>query len=162
MLVILDILAQHPNVVMDDSVEKNERNRGWQAYKAQLAQMGWKLEKIVKTTLLSLVLFLTVLCQYLTVCVLEKNNHVTDGKWRLAFNLLYYMMSMYPLPMNHNKKGYRFPGRKMSAGAFQKLLVRISLQGIDVTKPIDLKEHWEKHGTNRVRGEKVSDWIEIF
>jgi hypothetical protein len=37
----------------------------------------------------------------------------------------------------------------LSAGAFQKLLERLSLQGIDVTKPIDLKEHWEKHGTNR-------------
>jgi hypothetical protein len=128
---------------------RDERNHGWQAYKAQLAQMGWKLEKIVKTTLLSLVLFITLLCQYLTVRVLGKINHVTDGKWRLAVSLLYYMMSMYPLPMNPNKKGYRFPGRKMSAGAFQKLLVRISLQGIDVTKPIDLKEHWAKHGTNR-------------
>ncbi|GLJ14164.1 hypothetical protein SUGI_0227300 [Cryptomeria japonica] len=59
------------------------------------------------------------------------------------------MMSMYPLPMNPNKKGYRFPGRKMSAGAFQKLLLRLSSQGIDVTKPVDLKDHWAKHGTNR-------------
>lgn len=70
-----------------------------------------------------------------------------NGGWQSACCTT--MMSMYPLPMNPNKKGYRFPGRKMSAGAFQKLLVRLSLQGIDVVNPIDLKEHWAKHGTNR-------------
>jgi hypothetical protein len=116
-------------------------------------QMGWKLvqrEKIVKTTLLGLVLFITLLCQYLVVRILGKINtlQMENGGWQSACCTT--MMSMYPLPMNPNKKGYWFPGRKMSAGAFQKLLVRLSLQCIDVTKPIDLKEHWAKHGINRL------------
>ena len=84
-------------------------------------QMGWKLvqrEKIVKTTLLGLVLFITLLCQYLVVRILGKINtlQMGNGGWQSACCTT--MMSMYPLPMNPNKKGYRFPGRKMSAGAF--------------------------------------------
>ncbi|GLJ11713.1 hypothetical protein SUGI_0175190 [Cryptomeria japonica] len=57
--------------------------------------------------------------------------------------------SMYPLPMNPKKKGARVPGRKMSGGAFRKLLRRLSSEGHILSQPIDLKNHWARHGTNR-------------
>ncbi|KAL4569019.1 hypothetical protein LXL04_024646 [Taraxacum kok-saghyz] len=58
-------------------------------------------------------------------------------------------MSMYPLPQVSNKKYSRIGGRKMSGGAFSKLLTRLSEEGYDFSTPLDLKEHWAKHGTNR-------------
>ncbi|KAL7608811.1 barley B recombinant-like protein D [Lactuca sativa] len=58
-------------------------------------------------------------------------------------------MSMYPLPQVSNKKYSRVGGRKMSGGAFSKLLTRLSSEGYDLSTPLDLKEHWAKHGTNR-------------
>jgi hypothetical protein len=78
-------------------------------------QMGWKLvqrEKIVKTTLLSLALFITLLCQYLTVHVLGKKTmlQMGNGGWQSACCTT--MVSMYPLAMNPNKKGYRFQVEK--------------------------------------------------
>ncbi|KAH7285136.1 hypothetical protein KP509_33G015100 [Ceratopteris richardii] len=57
--------------------------------------------------------------------------------------------SEYPLPMNTAKRGSRIAGRKMSGGAFKKLLEKLAGQGVDITQPIDLKDHWAKHGTNR-------------
>ena len=51
--------------------------------------------------------------------------------------------------MNQAKLGSRLAGRKMSGGAFKKLLDRLGAIGIDITKPVDLKNHWAKHGTNR-------------
>jgi hypothetical protein len=59
------------------------------------------------------------------------------------------MISMYPLPMNPTKRGSRFAGRKMSAGAFEKLLKALGSKGININHPVDLKDHWAKHGTNR-------------
>ena len=59
------------------------------------------------------------------------------------------VVSTYPLPMSETKRGARVPGRKMSGGAFKKILERLSADGVDVTLPIDLKDHWAKHGTNR-------------
>ncbi|BFI23145.1 protein MpBPC2 [Marchantia polymorpha subsp. ruderalis] len=59
------------------------------------------------------------------------------------------MISMYPLPMNPTKRGSRLAGRKMSAGAFEKLLEKLALEGVNVNYPVDLKDHWAKHGTNR-------------
>eukprot|EP01018_Ginkgo_biloba_P019989 Gb_16500 [translate_table: standard] len=58
-------------------------------------------------------------------------------------------ISMYPLPMNPNKQGSRVGGRKMSGSAFGKLLGRLVAEGHDLACPIDLKNHWAKHGTNR-------------
>lgn len=58
-------------------------------------------------------------------------------------------ISVYPLPMNPTKRGSRVPGRKMSGGAFRKLLERVAGNGTDITVPVDLKNHWAKHGTNR-------------
>ncbi|KAJ7297995.1 hypothetical protein O6H91_18G009300 [Diphasiastrum complanatum] len=59
------------------------------------------------------------------------------------------LISVHPLPMNPKKRGSRVAGRKMSAGAFHKLLERMVLEGWDASCPIDLKDHWAKHGTNR-------------
>lgn len=59
------------------------------------------------------------------------------------------MISMYPLPMNPTKRGSRLAGRKMSAGAFEKLLEKLASEGVNVNHPVDLKDHWAKHGTNR-------------
>ncbi|KAJ1257798.1 hypothetical protein BS78_10G023600 [Paspalum vaginatum] len=58
-------------------------------------------------------------------------------------------MSMYPLPVMPNRRHARMGGRKMSGGAFTKLLSRLAAEGHDLSTPVDLKDHWAKHGTNR-------------
>lgn len=58
-------------------------------------------------------------------------------------------LSMYPLPAVPNKRHARVGGRKMSGSAFSKLLSRLAAEGHDLSNPVDLKEHWAKHGTNR-------------
>jgi hypothetical protein len=58
-------------------------------------------------------------------------------------------MSMYPLPAVPNKRHARVGGRKMSGSAFSKLLSRLAAEGHDLSNPVDLKDHWAKHGTNR-------------
>eukprot|EP01018_Ginkgo_biloba_P003477 Gb_25275 [translate_table: standard] len=70
-----------------------------------------------------------------------------NGGWQSACCTTY--ISMYPLPMNPKKRGARVPGRKMSGGAFRKLLMRLTAEGHDLSYPIDLKTHWARHGTNR-------------
>ncbi|GAV69977.1 GAGA_bind domain-containing protein [Cephalotus follicularis] len=58
-------------------------------------------------------------------------------------------VSMYPLPAVPNKRHARVGGRKMSGSAFNKLLSRLAAEGHDLSNPVDLKDHWAKHGTNR-------------
>lgn len=58
-------------------------------------------------------------------------------------------LSMYPLPMSTKRRGSRIAGRKMSIGAFKKVLEKLSSEGYNFTSPIDLKSHWAKHGTNK-------------
>lgn len=70
-----------------------------------------------------------------------------NGGWQSACCTT--TMSMYPLPQVSNKRYSRVGGRKMSGGAFTKLLARLASEGYDLSTPLDLKEHWAKHGTNR-------------
>lgn len=58
-------------------------------------------------------------------------------------------ISEYPLPMSTTRPGSRLAGRKMSNGAYDKLLQRLAAEAYDLTRPIDLKDHWAKHGTNK-------------
>lgn len=58
-------------------------------------------------------------------------------------------ISMYPLPLSDKRRGARIAGRKMSLGAFRKVLERIAGEGIDLSQPIDLRNFWAKHGTNK-------------
>lgn len=58
-------------------------------------------------------------------------------------------MSRYPLPLSDKRRGARIAGRKMSLGAFRKVLERIAGEGIDLSQPIDLRNFWAKHGTNK-------------
>ncbi|KAK1435882.1 hypothetical protein QVD17_01654 [Tagetes erecta] len=58
-------------------------------------------------------------------------------------------MSVYPLPSLPNKRHARVGGRKMSGSVFHKLISRLAAEGHDLSNPVDLKEHWAKHGTNR-------------
>lgn len=58
-------------------------------------------------------------------------------------------LSMYPLPSLPNKRHARVGGRKMSGSVFNKLISRLAADGHDLSNPVDLKEHWAKHGTNR-------------
>ncbi|XP_027183349.1 protein BASIC PENTACYSTEINE7-like [Coffea eugenioides] len=58
-------------------------------------------------------------------------------------------LCQYPLPMSPSRPGARVPGRKMSHGAYTKLLCRFATEGRDLSQPIDLKNHWAKHGTNK-------------
>jgi hypothetical protein len=58
-------------------------------------------------------------------------------------------VSIYPLPMSIKRRGARIAGRKMSQGAFKKVLEKLAAQGYNFANPIDLKTHWARHGTNK-------------
>lgn len=58
-------------------------------------------------------------------------------------------LSEYPLPLNPSKPGSRKPGRKMTNGAYNKLLCTLATEGRDLSNPVDLKDHWAKHGSNK-------------
>lgn len=58
-------------------------------------------------------------------------------------------ISMYPLPMSTKRRGARIAGRKMSQGAFKKVLEKLASEGYNFANPIDLKTYWAKHGTNK-------------
>lgn len=58
-------------------------------------------------------------------------------------------ISVYPLPQMPNKRHSRMGGRKMSGTVFTRLLSRLAAQGHDLSVPVDLKNYWAKHGTNR-------------
>ena len=58
-------------------------------------------------------------------------------------------ISMYPLPMSTKRRGARISGRKMSQGAFKKVLEKLASDGFNFGNPIDLKSHWARHGTNK-------------
>ncbi|CAI9769834.1 unnamed protein product [Fraxinus pennsylvanica] len=58
-------------------------------------------------------------------------------------------LSVYPLPQMPNKRHARMGGRKMSSGVFSRLLTRLAAEGQDLSVPLDLKDYWAKHGTNR-------------
>ncbi|XP_020084422.1 protein BASIC PENTACYSTEINE7-like [Ananas comosus] len=58
-------------------------------------------------------------------------------------------ISEYPLPMSPSRPGSRLAGRKMSVGAYEKLLQRLAAEGHDLSYAVDLKDHWARHGTNK-------------
>ncbi|OIW03373.1 hypothetical protein TanjilG_31820 [Lupinus angustifolius] len=58
-------------------------------------------------------------------------------------------ISIYPLPMSTKRRGARIAGRKMSIGAFKKVLEKLAAEGYNFSNPIDLKNYWAKHGTNK-------------
>lgn len=58
-------------------------------------------------------------------------------------------ISEYPLPMSTSRPGARLAGRKMSIGAYGKLLQRLANEGHDLSYAVDLKDHWARHGTNK-------------
>ncbi|KAL4353507.1 hypothetical protein GQ457_06G000440 [Hibiscus cannabinus] len=58
-------------------------------------------------------------------------------------------VSMYPLPMSTKRRGARIAGRKMSQGAFKKVLKKLAAENYNFSNPIDLRSHWARHGTNK-------------
>ncbi|XP_073056371.1 protein BASIC PENTACYSTEINE1-like [Primulina eburnea] len=58
-------------------------------------------------------------------------------------------ISTYPLPMSTKRRGARIAGRKMSQGAFKKVLEKLATEGYNFANPIDLRSYWAKHGTNK-------------
>ncbi|KAF1876389.1 hypothetical protein Lal_00029737 [Lupinus albus] len=58
-------------------------------------------------------------------------------------------VSIYPLPMSVKRRGARIAGRKMSQGAFKKVLEKLEAEGYNFANPIDLRTHWARHGTNK-------------
>ncbi|KAJ1398035.1 GAGA-binding transcriptional activator [Sesbania bispinosa] len=70
-----------------------------------------------------------------------------NGGWQSACCTT--TLSVYPLPAVPNKRHARIGGRKMSGSAFSKLLSRLAAEGHDLSNPVDLKDNWAKHGTNR-------------
>ncbi|CAL5204940.1 unnamed protein product [Lathyrus oleraceus] len=70
-----------------------------------------------------------------------------NGGWQSACCTT--TLSVYPLPAVPNKRHTRVGSRKMSGSAFNKLLSRLAAEGHDLSHPVDLKDHWAKHGTDR-------------
>ncbi|KAK4747764.1 hypothetical protein SAY87_014350 [Trapa incisa] len=58
-------------------------------------------------------------------------------------------ISMYPLPQMPNRRHARMSGRKMSGSVFIRLLTRMAKADHDLAVPLDLKDYWARHGTNR-------------
>ncbi|XP_072972772.1 protein Barley B recombinant [Typha angustifolia] len=58
-------------------------------------------------------------------------------------------ISEFPLPMSQKRRGARIAGRKMSQGAFKKVLEKLAGEGYNLSNPIDLRTFWAKHGTNK-------------
>ncbi|PKA64366.1 Protein Barley B recombinant [Apostasia shenzhenica] len=60
-------------------------------------------------------------------------------------------LCVHALEHNNNakRKGARIAGRKMSQGAFAKVLEKLAGEGHQFKDPIDLKLFWAKHGTNK-------------
>ncbi|KAI8026890.1 protein BASIC PENTACYSTEINE5-like [Camellia sinensis] len=58
-------------------------------------------------------------------------------------------LSVYPLPQMPNKRHSRLGGRKMSGSVFSRLLSRLAADGYNLSVPVDLRNYWAKHGTNR-------------
>lgn len=58
-------------------------------------------------------------------------------------------VSMYPLPMSTKRRGARIAGRKMSQGAFKKVLEKLLSENYNFENAIDLRNHWARHGTNK-------------
>lgn len=58
-------------------------------------------------------------------------------------------LSEYPLPQMPNKRHSRLGGRKMSGSVFSRLLSRLAGEGHELSSPVDLKDYWARHGTNR-------------
>ncbi|XP_057492495.1 protein BASIC PENTACYSTEINE6-like isoform X3 [Actinidia eriantha] len=69
-----------------------------------------------------------------------------NGGWQSACCTT--AMSVYPLPQMSDKRYAQVGGRKMSGSAFAKLFHRFTVEGHDLSTPLDLKDHWPKHGTN--------------
>lgn len=70
-----------------------------------------------------------------------------NGGWQSACCTT--TLSVYPLPQRPNKRHARMSGRKMSGSVFARLLTRLAGEGHDLSVPLDLKNYWAKHGTNR-------------
>lgn len=58
-------------------------------------------------------------------------------------------LSVHPLPRMDNKRHSRVGGRKMSGSVFVRSLNHAAEQGHDLRMPLDLREYWARHGTNR-------------
>ncbi|KAF7143003.1 hypothetical protein RHSIM_Rhsim05G0067800 [Rhododendron simsii] len=70
-----------------------------------------------------------------------------NGGWQSACCTT--TLSQYPLPQMPNKRHARMGGRKMSGTVFARLLTRLAGEGHDLSVPLDLRNFWAKHGTNR-------------
>ncbi|KAJ4833690.1 Protein BASIC PENTACYSTEINE4 [Turnera subulata] len=70
-----------------------------------------------------------------------------DGGWQSSCCTT--TMSSYPLPQMPHRRHARIGGRKMSGNVFRRLLSRLAGEGYDLAIPLDLKDYWAKHGTNR-------------
>ncbi|XP_075480766.1 protein BASIC PENTACYSTEINE2-like [Primulina tabacum] len=85
------------------------------------------------------------------ICSCTGNPHQCyrwgSGGWQSACCTM--GLSMYPLPMSTKRRGSRIAGRKMSIGAFKKVLEKLASEGYDFSDPIDLRNYWARHGTNK-------------
>lgn len=82
-------------------------------------------------------------------CTGEQRQCYKSGNGGWQSSCCTTLISMYPLPLMPDKNNKRMAGRKMSGGVFSRLLTRVAEQGHDLRMPLDLKDYWAKHGTNR-------------
>ncbi|GAA0149810.1 hypothetical protein LIER_08895 [Lithospermum erythrorhizon] len=55
-------------------------------------------------------------------------------------------MSLSEFPLPKSPSGRRMKGRKISGGAYTKLLRKLAREGHDLSQPVDLKNHWNRRG----------------
>ncbi|MCD7449432.1 hypothetical protein HAX54_052139 [Datura stramonium] len=89
-------------------------------------------------------------CQFAPVLGLHSHaiNGVARGGSQPAAQLRYLCIHYLKYQTNAIPGGWP---RKMSGGAFSKLLNRLAGQGYDLSIPLDLKDHWAKHQTVTAR-----------
>jgi hypothetical protein len=63
-------------------------------------------------------------------------------------------ISQYPLPLLPGEGQIRVQGRRMGDSTFTNLLEELVNKGYEFRKPIDLKHHWIKIGSNKFKAKK--------
>ena len=68
-------------------------------------------------------------------------------------------ISTYPLPMSTKRRGARIAGRKMSQGAFKKVLEKLAGEGYNLSNPIDLEDLLGQAWDKQVCSNQVNDML---
>ncbi|KAL0326790.1 UNVERIFIED_CONTAM: protein BASIC PENTACYSTEINE2 [Sesamum angustifolium] len=70
-------------------------------------------------------------------------------RWGCGVGSLLVAPQLYRCIHCHEHKTWGELLRKMSQGAFKKVLEKLAAEGYNFANPIDLRTYWAKHGTNK-------------